>query len=81
MDKAVDNAKKLDVIADINSFIKFADESMPNRTVPFKKFYPPKTMKEFKDHDNKQLVRIYKIIHRLIFIEHSIYDSRVPADW
>lgn len=58
MESAVQVAKKIDFTADINSFIKFADQSMPDRNIPFKKFYPPKTTKEFKDPDNKQLVRL-----------------------
>ena len=55
------SAKKIDVTTDINGFIKFADQAMPDRNTPFKQFYPPKSLKEFKDPDNKKLVSLSKI--------------------
>ena len=66
METSVETAKKMDVDSDINSFIKFANQSMPDRSVPFKQFFNPKATKEFKDPDNKQLVS------RLILHDHYI---------
>ena len=64
MQDSVETSKKMDVDSDINGFIKFANQSMPDRSVPFKQFFSPKATKEFKDPDNKQLVS------GLIFHEH-----------
>jgi len=60
METSVETAKKMDVDSDINSFIKFANQSMPDRSVPFKQFFNPKATKEFKDPDNKQLTYLRK---------------------
>ncbi len=57
MDNAVESAKKIDAEADLNDFVKYIDLKMCDRRTPFKKFFPPRAMKEFKsESDAKQAV-------------------------
>ena len=56
MDNAVEVAKKIDVDADITNFVKFANQSIHDREIPFRQFFKPKATKEFKDQETKQLV-------------------------
>ena len=55
MDNAVEAAQKINVDTDLNSFVKFVDQKMNDRSTPFKPFYSPKITKEIK-LDSKNLV-------------------------
>jgi len=63
MDNAVESAKKIDVETDISNFVKYVDQTMYDRSTPFKQFFQPKATKEFKfDTENKQLVRFENFV-------------------